>query len=161
MGSLFPFFPLSFSEKDESSPLPAWHYGSTHEKYPHALALNRVPLSSQYSHRVRFANPFIKGYWEMRYGQYFFPGWSAFRSGNTFYAHHLAAYPPDSPNSNELSAAFRVIAFALEQDPWTYASPPPPQSPTLLQQHHLRDTRRATDYALMLNVGATESHDCI
>lgn len=89
----------------------------------------------------------------MRYSLYPFHGWYAFRNGNALYVHHLAAYPPDSANQTGLSVAFRAIVFALEQDPWTHAKPPPPRSP--------RDFRRATDFVLMLNVSENESYDSI
>ncbi|OOQ82405.1 hypothetical protein PEBR_39204 [Penicillium brasilianum] len=54
--------------------------------------------------------------WEMRYGPYPFYGWNDFHSASAFYAHYLAAYPPDSTKSSELAVALRLVIFALEQD---------------------------------------------
>ncbi|KAF7183544.1 hypothetical protein CNMCM7691_003823 [Aspergillus felis] len=85
--------------------------------------------------------------WEMRYGPYPYYGWTDFHSANAFYAHFLAAYPPESPDLRELTVALRLIVFALEQDPWTHAKQPPPQ----WQGHSYRDTGRPTDYMQMLN----------
>lgn len=92
----------------------------------------------------------------MRYGPYPFYGWRDFHSANAFFAHYLAAYPPKSPNHMELLAALRLIVFALEQDPWNHAQPPPPQ----LQSNRYR-SGRPTDYVQMLNVSENEGHDRI
>ncbi|KAJ9214706.1 hypothetical protein DTO166G4_3762 [Paecilomyces variotii] len=77
--------------------------------------------------------------------------WYEFHNANVFYAHHLSIYPPDSPNSNELTAAFRIIIFALEQDPWNYSRPVQPPSPTYLKRHIPRDLRSGPDHIQMLN----------
>jgi hypothetical protein len=92
----------------------------------------------------------------MRYGPYPYYGWVDFHNASAFNAHYLAAYPPDSPNSTELTRALRLIIFALEQDPWTRAQQPPPQ----WRGHRFMDTGRPTDYVQMLNVSEAEGHDC-
>lgn len=101
----------------------------------------------------RLTNALILVMWTMRYGPYPFLGWYEFHNANVFYAHHLSIYPPDSPNSNELTAAFRIIIFALEQDPWNYSRPVQPPSPTYLKRHIPRDLRSGPDHIQMLNVG--------
>jgi hypothetical protein len=88
----------------------------------------------------------------MRYGPYPYYGWTDFHNANAFYAHFLAAYPPESPDLRELTVALRLIVFTLEQDPWTHAQQPPPQ----WQSHRYRDTGRPTDYMQMLNVSENE-----
>lgn len=95
---------------------------------------------------------FIQGCWEMRYGPYPYYGWTDFHRANAFYAHFLAAYPPESPDLRELTVALRLIVFALEQDPWTHAQQPPPQ----WRDDRYWDTGRPTDYMQMLNVSENE-----
>jgi hypothetical protein len=58
----------------------------------------------------------------MRYSghEYDDKGYSDFLNANAFNAHRLAPYPPESPRSNELGRAFRLIIFTLEQDPWNH-----------------------------------------
>ncbi|KAJ6016211.1 hypothetical protein N7540_010802 [Penicillium herquei] len=81
---------------------------------------------------------FFVNLWDMRHGPFPFYGADCCHSGHAFYAHHLATYPPDSTETScELAAAFRLIVFALEQDPWNYANP--------------RRIRVPTDYIQMLN----------
>ncbi|KAJ5733731.1 hypothetical protein N7493_002517 [Penicillium malachiteum] len=69
--------------------------------------------------------------WDMRHGIFPFYGADVCHSGHAFYAHHLAMYPPEfTKTSCELAAAFRLIVFSLEQDPWNYANPPRIRVPT-------------------------------
>ena len=91
----------------------------------------------------------------MRYGPYPYYGWRDFHSTCAFNANYLAAYPPDSPDTNEVTAALRIMVFALEQDPWTHAQQPPPK----WRGNRFMDTGRPTDYVQMLNVSEAKGHD--
>lgn len=92
----------------------------------------------------------------MRYGSYPYYGWVDFHNASAFHAHYLAAYPPDSPNSEELINALRLIIFALEQDPWNRAQQPPPR----WRGHRFMGTGRPTDCVQMLNVSVAGGHYC-
>ncbi|KAJ5730577.1 uncharacterized protein N7483_005085 [Penicillium malachiteum] len=67
---------------------------------------------------------YVWDWWPARHGLYYpFNGPNEYHNAQAFYAHHLATYPPDSTDSScELAAAFQLVMFALEQDPWNYAN---------------------------------------
>ncbi|KAK5807094.1 hypothetical protein VI817_001352 [Penicillium citrinum] len=82
-------------------------------------------------------------YWNIpRYGSFPFEGLDGFVIMNAFQANHLSTYPPSSTMSPELSCAFRMIVFALEQDPWNH-------TPVLSYSRY--NNRYGTGHIQMLN----------
>ncbi|KAJ5707575.1 hypothetical protein N7488_007376 [Penicillium malachiteum] len=78
-----------------------------------------------------YADSSIIDRWPVRHGLYPFYGSDEYHNAHAFYAHHLATYPPEPETySRELAAAFRLIVFALEQDPWNHADQPEIYVPT-------------------------------
>lgn len=97
---------------------------------------------------IKRRSPKFADYWNIpRYGSFPFEGLDGFVIMNAFQANHLSTYPPSSTMSPELSCAFRMIVFALEQDPWNH-------TPVLSYSRY--NNRYGTGHIQMLNVGSNK-----
>lgn len=103
---------------------------------------------------VVYVNIFIIGCWEQRYGGggYYGEGFSAYSYANTFIAHYLSLYPPDTSRSNELVRAVRPIVIALEHKTWEDG----PQR--LPPETHLRQNLNHMEYITRFNVSLIQSY---